>query len=115
MKVREKHRRAFFEAQGRVSKMLEPYRARSLRFFNDGDTVIETFAVYSKEADADDHRHQWRGIVTVSYQMPMDPQDPCFVLLSFSEDMVAKAIGMGTDSTWQTSEKLVERMIPSLS
>lgn len=102
-----KYRRAFYEAQNEVNQKLRPYGPRCLEQYFAKASAIETFVVYSKEADEFEGRHRMRGIVTVFYGFPINHKDGyCSVNLSFDASMAG----------WQNGDLAVtlEKALPPL-
>lgn len=106
-KLPKKYAAAFYAAQKEVTAALRPYLARCCaQYFND-TSAIETFTVYSKEADAFEGRHNLCGIVTVWYGFPLSrTKERCSVNISFDSHMV----GLGGGDF----ESLLARAIPPL-
>lgn len=78
--------------------------------------ISENYVVCSKEADCGGDpekgiphdRHRWRGAVTVWYIYDVKRCSVCF---SFSEDMVARALGLKAENTWESTERVLEKLI----
>src|SRR5690348_16265126 len=111
-KLPKKYSAAFYEAQDRIEKTLAPYHPRCMdqTFLENG--AIERYLVCSKGADAGEGRHQWRGVVSVHYNYDVKR---CSVMLSFSEGMVAQAVGFKFEDKWGDTEALLAKMIPNLA
>lgn len=89
----KKHAAAFYRAQKEVMIALRPYLARCLNQYFDKSSAIETFTVYSKEADAFEGRHNLRGCVTVWYGFPIGRGEECSVCVSFDAGLMGIANG----------------------
>lgn len=91
MKLMKHQQAAFFKAQEEVGKALRPYGARCVGQYleESKNGVIETFTVYSKEADAFEGRHRLRGVITVWYGLPFNArsEQTCSVNISMDVHM----------------------------
>lgn len=111
-KIAKKHAAAFYAAQGEVTKLLKPYRARCINQYFDRDrSVIETFAVYNPTPDEDDgQRYSWRGVITVWYGFMSGER--ASVNISFDEAMFRQAVGFPCPKgdTYADTARLLERV-----
>ena len=90
----KKYAPAFYEAQEEVTDALRPYLARCCNQYFDETSAIETFVVYSKEADAFEGRHRLRGIVTIWYGFPINRKgERCNINVAFDAGMMGIANG----------------------
>lgn len=110
----KKHQTAFYEAQEQVAQLLRPYLARCISQYFGQNDAIETFGIYSKEEDAGEGRHKYRGIVTVWYGMPHWKDERCSVNFSFSENFLFSAVDMKPDYSWDGTKALLEKTVPAL-
>lgn len=115
MTIAKRHLPAFIRAQARVAESLKPYLGRCLEqyYSANGQSAVETFLVCSKEADAGEGRHTWRGVVTVYYGFGTARED-ANVTFSFAEDMLHASLGVSNTGTWTDTNKVLEILLPPL-
>lgn len=108
------------EAFEKVRDALRPYMGRIVAEWHDKqENAMYVWLLCSKEADAGDDRHRWRGTVTVNIQRDGS------TFFAMSEELVIQAFKrhyeMGSNpvftlkaGTWEATKLLLEILIPAL-
>lgn len=97
------------EAFTRICDLLRPYQARVTAEWTDKqNNSVYVFLVCSKEADAGDDRHTWRGSVTVNITSDGSTH------VSYSEGLVGHLLERPQTGTWEDTANALAVLVPPL-
>lgn len=97
------------QAYSQMCDMFRPYLGRVVAEWRDKNKDgVYIWLVCSRNEDAGDGRHQWRGTVAVRIM----PDGATFVFPS--ETLIGRALGLKVEGTWTYSETVLDALVPNL-